>query len=821
MTNKDEYVIVPQNDLQQIEQIVREYESEPAQGLTHGVQKDAIQNGIGARLPDKSEPNSYYDWKFNFELLEINGNYALSFWDEGTTGLTGEILSSEEINQWSAEGRLSEDQKLSRFLTRFESGGNTGPGSFGRGKLIFHGASKTSSIVCDSIRFDDGKYIAFERKIMGNNLKQTRMPHQGEEGKQFIRDISGGVLSPLINSGTRITILDLKDEIVESIKKSFNETISNDLTEPFEKMIEETWWEIIDKFDVKIFVKFGDKIKQVELSEPLKSIARAENNENGLRIYTKKFLPIVIGKNTYKIKELKFALFLKTIDEEFREIWIQRKRMKIGSVSKYITPHHIIQKRLCGYLVLDPALEALIENSEGTTHYGFDLRGKGIVQIRDTVRHHLDIFQQELGFRTENEHSRDQRDLLDTMKEINELAKDLGLITDFNIGLDSKDVDIIIKSFVLPNHNSKRVEINQPIGPIIFEIINKTSNFQLVSLFVNAEQRGTQTIVKPIYQNEMNLQAEERKTILVEEFQLNAEDFRYGESVLIVAKVDNSNSGNEICKVSRTIWFGRDEPPSKEEPFVITAYQPQFPRAQTRRVELTESIHNIRFKIANKTAFNAKINVDIIARKAKSQSADVQELKELRKERDFLLPAMSEREFAIEALNISNEIFGGIAEGPMNADERKCEIFFSARAEEKIQELNLIRGKNIGKKKIEFFIGIDPKGHSIFKGTREVQDSENGKLSWHIGDRASGYIFVLNTGHPSYIFAKEHGTDIKKWYIRREMLGQGYTIAVKERTFRGVAKDFSEVLSDSSIPPAEAFLTIDEIVGTALMRLGG
>ena len=67
---------------------------------------------------------------------------ALCFWDEGTHGLTGEILSSKEINIRSAKGMLGSsnaDQRLSRFLTRFESGGNDGPGCFGRGKLIFSG----------------------------------------------------------------------------------------------------------------------------------------------------------------------------------------------------------------------------------------------------------------------------------------------------------------------------------------------------------------------------------------------------------------------------------------------------------------------------------------------------------------------------------------------------------------------------------------------------------------------------------------------------------------------------------------------------------
>ena len=65
----EQYVTTPQNDLQQIHQVSREYESEPARGVAHGLQKDAIQNGVGARIPHSSEPTSYKDWAFTFRLF--------------------------------------------------------------------------------------------------------------------------------------------------------------------------------------------------------------------------------------------------------------------------------------------------------------------------------------------------------------------------------------------------------------------------------------------------------------------------------------------------------------------------------------------------------------------------------------------------------------------------------------------------------------------------------------------------------------------------------------------------------------------------------
>ncbi len=222
------------------------------------------------------------------------------------------------------------------------------------------------------------------------------MPYKDEETAQFIKEISNGVLTPLTTPGTRITILDLRDEVIKTIKNSFDESYTGNRSESFVKMIEETWWEIINKFNAKIFVKWGDKIKQVELSEPLGSIAKAADGENGWRIHKQSHLKVVVEGEIYKIKELKFALAPTEIDEDLRGIWLQRKRMKIGDISNGITIHHIIHKKLCGYVILDQELEDLVLKSEGLTHYSFHLGGRGIRQIREVVRTEVEIFQKTL-----------------------------------------------------------------------------------------------------------------------------------------------------------------------------------------------------------------------------------------------------------------------------------------------------------------------------------------------------------------------------------------------------------------------------------------
>lgn len=817
-TGELEYVTTPQNDKKQIEQIVTEYEGFPAKGLAHGIQKDAIQNGVGARLRG-NEPKSYKNWRFTFELLKINGKYALAFWDEGTTGLTGEILDDEEIEKWSAEEKLTSEEKLSRFLTRFESGGNYGPGTFGRGKLIFQGGSDDFSILCDSLRCDDGRYIAFERKIIGNQLKQLKKPLVDKDAEKFIINSTGGVLKPLTSPGTRIVILNLKDEIIDAVKNSFNGSSSLEYLDTFVGMIEETWWEIIDKFNAKIFVKWNDEVKQVKLTEPLRSIARAKDGENGWRIYEKKHRTVVVDEMPYKIKELKFALSPEPLHEDFHEIWIQRKRMKIGSISRNIYVHHKIQRRLCGYLVLESELEDIIENGENTTHYSFNYGRKGLSQIREVLRTHLEAFQQELGLKTESEQAADRRDMLDTLNEINESASELGLLTDFSMGQRSKDVEISIKSFQLPNENSKTVEYNQPIGPIELKIKNNTSKTQFIRLFLNALQRGEgDQKEKGLYQEEIDLNPKEEKTVAIPGFEFEKDDFRYGEGVLIAAVVNSRKSGTKMCQVSRMVWLGREEP-EHETPFKITAYRPLFPHPKTTRVELTDSIRNLVFKITNNTAFNAKLNVRIVVRKVKTDTADYITLKELKIDEGAEIGAMSDKEYSFEKVEISNEDFGWIFDTAPDHKERKCEIFISAKAAEHMPEINIIKKKTVGRKKIPFYLGMDPPGHTIFPNVSQVHDPKDHRRSYYRGSSATGYTFVLNTGHTSYSFAKDNGPEVKKYYIKEQMIRQAYIIAVKEGKFGGVLEEFEGSLTDSDTPPAELFMVMDEIIGKAFLEL--
>jgi hypothetical protein len=127
-------------------------------GVSHGVQKDAIQNSWDAREDKKGRGCSV-----RFEVVRSKGGSVfVCITDKGTTGLTGRVLKREE---------LQEDQPPEERWGRFENVAFTKDpseealGSRGRGKFIFVGASKTSTIFYDTLR-DDGVYTFFSLKFL-------------------------------------------------------------------------------------------------------------------------------------------------------------------------------------------------------------------------------------------------------------------------------------------------------------------------------------------------------------------------------------------------------------------------------------------------------------------------------------------------------------------------------------------------------------------------------------------------------------------------------------------------------------------------------
>ncbi len=142
-------------------------------GIAHGLQKDAIQNGWDAmKLSGKNPTKNFVEnnWSFRFVLSrDKQSEYTLQMIDAGTTGLVGDLRGSniEEDNVDS----LGEGERWAKFESwGIQGAGGDSLGSRGQGKLLFVAASKDQTISYDSLRGDGGY------RFGATELRRTSFP---------------------------------------------------------------------------------------------------------------------------------------------------------------------------------------------------------------------------------------------------------------------------------------------------------------------------------------------------------------------------------------------------------------------------------------------------------------------------------------------------------------------------------------------------------------------------------------------------------------------------------------------------------------------
>ena len=184
---------IPQNYKNNVEWILGAYTDA---GITfpNGFQKDAIQNAVGAR-----KTNKWKNWRCDISLVKNEKGQYIIVEDSGTVGLTGKIIPISEIDKLMAQGSvLGPVERLSRFTSMFNSGGNTtGGGLFGAGKSVYSVASQSYTYYYDSLR-EDGAYVANVNRC-GQVLSESLI---NDDAKKFIKDETG--LSEKKSTGTRI-----------------------------------------------------------------------------------------------------------------------------------------------------------------------------------------------------------------------------------------------------------------------------------------------------------------------------------------------------------------------------------------------------------------------------------------------------------------------------------------------------------------------------------------------------------------------------------------------------------------------------------------
>ena len=473
------------NWLNLVLQIVDGYKAE-GRGIAHGVQKDAVQNSWDARNDKKTGQG----WKMRFELLVGPGKEIFAFTDEGTCGLTGRVLTQEEM-----EEDLPEEERWGRFeslaFTKSAQGNLVPLGSRGRGKFIFVGASKDYSIFYDSLR-SDGSY-----RLGTRTVKKTSSPIRAwnnGQGRQELERISNGVLKPLSKVGTRICVESPIREVVEAMKSG-----------SFARYIAETWWEIISKFDAKIVVSVNGKDAVVQIP---KEFELPEIDSDRVKVWIQDHVKLAAGGEEYVVKRLHIVSKKGGVPEDLRGVAIQRGGMKVCSIDPRYMPQDLTDS-IYGFITLDKEAERKLLMDESPEHYGFDFRSGLPKAIRHYVEEEIEKFARaKLGWRTDTrqirrdmQRSAERRALL----EINKIAKDLGFSKGIGPGKIPrkkakrpwKKIRIQLSEVQFPRDGDLRVNYGEVIRNIGARVVNDT-RFDIavrLKLFLRQGDKVAETFV--------------------------------------------------------------------------------------------------------------------------------------------------------------------------------------------------------------------------------------------------------------------------------------------------------------------------------------
>lgn len=425
--------------------------------ISHAVQKDAVQNGWSARKNKRGK-----EWGFTFELLKTQVKEFLLMTDQGTTGLTGRILTPEEYER---------DLPAEERWGRFEGVAFTQPrsertlGSRGRGKFIFVGASKENTILYDTLR-DDGTYRFGFRTVI-----RTESPvaaYDGEEGKAKLREMTENQIEPLSSVGTRVIIVEPVAELVEDIRSG-----------RFLSYIGETWWEIIRNYDACIKVKDGEREQVARIP---KEFDLREEDYKKFKVWIKRNHRLRVSSREVQIKNLHMVYNDKTVPEHIRGIAIQRDGMKICVIEPRYMGREIAEG-LYGYINFDSDTEEVLLEDEGIEHYSYDFRRSLPGAIKRFVEDEMMNFAREkLGYgidarevRREQQRNAERR----ALTAANNFARALGIGAGPGIPREReggertpKEIRIQMGELMLSRPNDLRINYGETVKNIVIKVVN-------------------------------------------------------------------------------------------------------------------------------------------------------------------------------------------------------------------------------------------------------------------------------------------------------------------------------------------------------------
>lgn len=538
------------------------------QGIYHGVQKDAIQNGVDAVV-------GRGPLLFTFELVENERGRFLVMTDANTTGLTGRVLLTDE----EYEEDLPESERWGRFESfAFTKDAADALGARGQGKFIFIAASEKHRMLYDTLRAD-GIYRAGATEAHTTDCPilpgPGQEPWEGNVAQDIIRRQTG--LPPLSSVGTRVIIVDPIPEVVETLRDG-----------RFLKAIEETWFRLIEKGKAVISVVVDGKTWRAKVPKPY-PVPDKDSRDFKTWVLGRDFREdlLRIGGEEYRVKHFRVAYSRRSpVPEEFRGVAIIHYGMKITTITSDIIPP-ADRDKIFGYIEFDRALDRELRKTENQTpnHYDLQWRRRVPRAIKQYIQEQLTAFGNEklgLGLDPREKQSRTRQEAEDwAMRQLVKYAADFKLFSRQKgavrrppppVPPPKKDLGVALRGFRFPDPDiAPRVNWGHVISGFNVAVYNKTNNsFEgFLSLFV---LYGDSEMLRPIDRATVTI-APKRPELTFGPINIPIERRFFPEPGLyrLRAALYRKTDGKLVDRVTRIIFVEKD--PEFRTPFQVRAVE--------------------------------------------------------------------------------------------------------------------------------------------------------------------------------------------------------------------------------------------------------
>jgi len=730
----------PLNWSRLLDQTKREYETPPARGIAHAVQKEAIQNGWGARDGKKK-------WTFAFQLHlpTATGNPRfLTLTDTGTVGLVGDM--GFDTTKLAKDEPIPESQRLARFEAMFESGATAfGPGLFGRGKLVFNAASEQSMIFFDTLT-KDGTYRFGVRHVDGRECRQATFEGAAATGELAAR--SSGLLQPLATVGTRITIVDPIAEVVDAL---------NDNT--FLQAVEETWWEIIQKYQAHISIQIpAAKLEVAQVPKDFGGLP--ESPSKGWKVSRREMLQVPVEGQKYRVKRLHMLVPppKHQVRPELLGLQIHRRGMVVGQMRLSGMPAEI-SERFFGYVALDNELEDAMAEQENITHYGFAYQQRSPYrQLRTLLQTEFDKFLEELGLKKADTspEEKDRRLIEDAQADLNSILNSLG-VPGFGAGKAAgPNLQLSVEELEFPD-GSNQVKDGDRIEDFHFKLSNRGRQPSDVSLTVRTFDRETGTI-ETLYEMQ-GVSVKPEGHVLTESLVIDVRTPPYPRHSKIGCTCEVTDvSGGVIAK--RTFYFFVDlKPDIPDELAEITFAGADWPRKDSRRVDYGQAIEQVTYEIANRTTDPMRVLVRTRTLWADESNSELAEVHKIELE---LTPFQSQL-LTVPEIAVTEQVYQDVGRGKINL---RC------HAVAMLAGPLWNRGDRVAENTLSFFLNTDP-AYGFWEETVFSQDGPARSLAqWtgrvEPGSSSSTQLIPLTSG-PRATASYGRSTCSRRWRVRPSM----------------------------------------------------